>query len=285
MPSPNVQPATLYVVATPIGHLSDITLRAIDVLNHVDLICCEDTRHSRRLMNEIDCKTPLLSLHEHNERDRAKEILDKLGQGQSIGLVSDAGTPLISDPGYVLVSELVAGGFNVVPVPGASAVITALSASGLPTDHFSFEGFLPNKTLARQKKFSEFLKTSRTIVFYESSHRIEQSLTDLVASLGENRPVVLARELTKTFETYLRGTAEQVLTQVTADSNQRKGEFVLMVGGATEVSDDGLSSPELTLATLLRPLMPPKQAASAMVDVFGGNKKAYYNHLLSLVQE
>jgi 16S rRNA (cytidine1402-2'-O)-methyltransferase len=277
-----VQPQMLYVVSTPIGNLSDITERAIQVLKDVDIICCEDTRHSARLLDHLSIKKTLLSLHEHNERERSSLIIDKLKQGLSVALISDAGTPLISDPGYVLVNQVIQADLAVVPVPGVSAVITGLSVSGLPTDRFSFEGFLPHKKGARQKVLDQLKTAQRTLVFYESSHRIAESLRDMSVVFGLDRQVCVARELTKTFETLLRGSLSEVVKIVDDDANQRKGEFVVMVGGAAE-TQVSLDSPEvIALAQSLKPLLPPKKAAAVIVDVFGGSKKNYYELLMSL---
>lgn len=274
--------STLYVVATPIGNLEDLTIRAEKILKQVDFICCEDTRHSARLMEHIGCKTQLISLHEHNEREKSQYIVDRLSAGESIALVSDAGTPLISDPGYVLVNRVVEAGLSVVPVPGVSAVVTALSVAGLPTDRWYFEGFLPSKGSARLKRMSQLANATNTLVFYESSHRIAASIGDVVEVFGPDRPVAIARELTKTFETVLRGSAQVVLDQVQSDSNQQKGEFVVMVGGAQPVEQGDEDERAFLLADELKSLMPPKKAAAVVASVFGGNKKTYYEHLAGL---
>ncbi len=277
-----VNKQTLYVVATPIGNLADISQRAIDVLNSVDLICCEDTRHSARLMDHIGCRTKLISLHEHNERDKSDYIVKKLQGGHSIALVSDAGTPLISDPGYVLVNHVINAGMNVAPLPGPSAVVTALSVAGLPTDRWRFEGFLPNKTGARVKVLEALVSESCTLVFYESSHRISASLSDMEAVFGSERPIVIARELTKTFETVLRGSVAQVRELVDQDANQRKGEFVVLVQGDKDVQLLLEDPKAVLLAKELKPLLPPKKAAAVLASVFGGSKKDYYQYLLEL---
>jgi len=277
--------STLYVVATPIGNLADISERAQQVLRSVDLICCEDTRHSARLMDHLGCTTPLLSLHEHNERDRSAMIVERLQSGQSIALVSDAGTPLISDPGYVLVNHVIDAQLQVVPIPGASAVITALSISGLPTDRWRFEGFLPSKTGARLKILNALATDHLTLVFYESSHRIEGSLADMAIAFGADRPIVVARELTKTFETVLRGTIADVQQAVAADNNQRKGEFVVLVQGvATEVVGIG-DERVVALVNELTAILPPKKAAAIVAKVFGGSKKLYYEYIVALGSE
>ncbi|MEJ2042356.1 MAG: 16S rRNA (cytidine(1402)-2'-O)-methyltransferase [Reinekea sp.] len=277
-----VSPGILYVVSTPIGNLADITERAVKTLQQVDLVCCEDTRNSGRLMDAIGCRRELMSLHEHNEAERAAAVIDRLKNGQSIALISDAGTPLISDPGFVLVNEVVGAGLSVVPVPGVSAVITALSVAGLPTDRWYFEGFLPHKTTARQKALAKLVNETATTIFYESSHRIEESLRDMQSVFGEQRPVVVARELTKTFETFLRGDLASVLEQVQADGNQRKGEFVILLAGAQKKKVETIDEQAHILAMHLKPLLPPKKAAAVLADVFGGSKKTYYEYLLQL---
>ncbi|WP_320821899.1 16S rRNA (cytidine(1402)-2'-O)-methyltransferase [Reinekea sp.] len=280
-----ISKSTLYVVATPIGNLSDISDRAQQVLRSVDLICCEDTRHSARLMDHLGCVTPLLSLHEHNERERSTMIVERLQSGQSIALVSDAGTPLISDPGYVLVNHVIDAQLRVVPIPGASAVITALSISGLPTDRWRFEGFLPNKTGARLKVLNALATDHLTLVFYESGHRIQDSLADMATAFGADRPIVVARELTKTFETVLRGSIADVQVAVAADNNQRKGEFVVLVQGvATEVVGIG-DERVVALVNELRSILPPKKAAAIVAKVFGGSKKTYYEYIVALSSE
>ncbi|GGX46619.1 16S rRNA (cytidine(1402)-2'-O)-methyltransferase [Saccharospirillum salsuginis] len=271
----------LYVVATPIGHLDDISMRATRVLQGVNVCCAEDTRHSKRLLDHLNARPKLVSLHEHNERDRTGFILSLLRDDQSVALISDAGTPLISDPGYHLVKAVAEAGYTVHPIPGPSAVITALSVSGLPTDRWVFEGFLPAKTGARQKRLQTLARDTRTLVFYESSHRILDSLNDMKTVFGSERPITLARELTKTFETVLRGTLEEVVAQVESDSNQQKGEFVLVVGGTTDEPEDFGLDPR-KLAETLGPLMPPKQAAAAMVELIGGRKKQWYELITGL---
>jgi 16S rRNA (cytidine1402-2'-O)-methyltransferase len=225
----------------------------------------------------------MMALHEHNEAQKADSIIERLAQGQTLALISDAGTPLISDPGYVLVNHVIAAGYKVVPIPGVSAVVTALSVAGLPTDRWLFEGFLPSKSGARIKRFEELATQKSTVVFYESSHRIEKSLVDMVSVFGEQRPVSVARELTKNFETVLRGTLAEVLALVQADSNQQKGEFVVVLGGLVEEDKDLMTDPTiLSLAKELHDALPPKKAAAILAKVFGGNKRDYYNLLLSL---
>lgn len=230
-------PAALYLVATPIGNLEDISLRAIRILkDEVDRIACEDTRHSRKLLVHYGINKPLVSYHEHNERHRGEELLAALLAGEKIALISDAGTPLISDPGYRLVAAAAAAGIPIIPIPGASAILTALCASGLPTDAFAFGGFLPPKQGQRRKALEAWAESPATLVFYEAPHRILEALADIETVLGE-RPVVLARELTKLHEEFLRGTARQVRDQLS--SANTRGEMVILIGrGVAGLRDD-----------------------------------------------
>ena len=230
-------PAALYLVATPIGNLEDITVRALRILkDEVDRIACEDTRHSRKLLDRYGIEKPLVSYHQHNERERGEELLAALRAGERIALISDAGTPLISDPGYRLVAAAAAAGIAVIPIPGASAILTALCASGLPTDAFAFGGFLPPKQGQRRKALEAWADSPATLVFYEAPHRIIEALDDIGIVLGE-RPVVLARELTKMHEEFLRGTAREVRDQL--NTANTRGEMVLLIGrGAASVRDD-----------------------------------------------
>lgn len=276
-----ILPAALYVVATPIGHLDDITRRAADILARVDVCCAEDTRHSRKLLDHLNASPRLVSVHEHNERERIDFILSLLSEGRSVALISDAGTPLISDPGYHLVQAVAEAGYDVRPVPGVSAVITALSVAGLPTDRWVFEGFLPAKSGARQKRLDQLAFETRTVVYYESSHRIVDSLKDMATCFGTDRPAAIARELTKTFETVLRGSLATLIEQVASDPNQQRGEFVVMIGGAEAARADYGLDP-YKLADTLAPLLPPKQAAAVMVDLIGGRKKIWYELITGL---
>ncbi len=222
---------TLYVVGTPIGNLEDMTFRAVQTLQNVDLIAAEDTRHTGKLLQHFQIKTPQVSYHEHNRSSRIPELLQKLIDGSTIALVSDAGMPGISDPGYELVKACIDSDIKVVPIPGASAVITALSAGGLPTDKFVFEGFLPPKTNQRRQRL-EFLNTeSRTIIFYESPHRLRATLQDLAEVMGLQRNIVLARELTKYYEEFWRGTVEEACRHY--KSREPQGEYTILVGGVT----------------------------------------------------
>ncbi|MCB2387195.1 MULTISPECIES: 16S rRNA (cytidine(1402)-2'-O)-methyltransferase [Thalassolituus] len=278
---PRMQVGTFYVVATPIGNLADLTERAKQVLTSVDVIACEDTRHTAKLLQHLGLRKPLLSVHEHNERERVEQIARHLEQGQSMALVSDAGTPLISDPGYPLVQALRARGLNVSPIPGVSAIITALSAAGLPTDRFTFEGFLPHKSGAKREKLLAQEQEARTLVYYESKHRILDTLEVMAEVFGAERQACVARELTKTFETFYHGTLPDILSQLQADADQQKGEFVVMIAGnpdpapASEVDSNKLF--RLLLAEL-----PPKKAAAIIADLTGENKKELYQKALEM---
>ena len=272
------QAGVLYVVATPIGNIEDISYRAVQTLKDVSLICAEDTRHSQRLMAHYDIRTPMMSLHEHNEEARIQQIADKLAAGDCIALISDAGTPLISDPGFKLVRGLRQQGYSISPIPGASALISALSVAGLATDSFSFWGFLPAKSKARKERFKALAEHKETLVFYESSHRIADSLQDLSDVLGE-RQVVIARELTKNFETILSGDSSNILEQVLNDSNQQRGEFVVMVEGATNAVDGVTAEAQEVMAQLLTEL-PPNKAAKLAAQITGAKKKELYQWAL-----
>lgn len=275
----SIEVGILYVVATPIGNLGDMTPRAVEVLQKVARIAAEDTRHSAGLLRHFAITTPMLSLHEHNERQKVAALLHRLSAGESIALISDAGTPLISDPGYVLVREAQQAGIRVVPVPGASALIAALSASGLPTDRFSFEGFLPAKGGARRKLLESLRQEQRTLAFYESPHRILDSLADMVAMFGEARQAVVARELTKTFETIRHDSLGALFKWVKGDMNQQKGEFVLLVHGSEEIAE-GIDPESCRIASLLADELPVKQAAALAAQISGEKKNALYKYLL-----
>ncbi len=272
---------TLYVVATPIGNLDDLSRRAIETLKEADLIACEDTRHSRRLLRAHGIDTPLVSHHQHNEHQSAPELIRKLQAGDNIAIISDAGTPLISDPGFTLVRQAHAEKIPVSPVPGASAAIALLSASGLPTDSFRFVGFLPAKASQRRARLNQLRNDPSTLVFYESSHRIADSLQDMAAQLGEDRLATLGRELTKTFETIRHGTLAELSEWVRHDPNQQKGEFVLAVSGHTAVTSDDISEEQKALASLLKRELPPKKAAKLAAAHHQGNAKAIYQWLIS----
>ncbi len=265
----------LYVVATPIGNLGDLSPRARDVLAGADRICAEDTRHTRQMLNALGLERPLLALHEHNEDARVAQVLSYLQAGESLALVSDAGTPLISDPGYRLVRGLRAAGVTVSPVPGPCAAIAALSVAGIASDRFCFEGFLPHKAAARRERLQALAAEPRTLVFYESAHRIGECLADMRAAFGDAREAVLAREITKLFETVLDGTLASIAESVGADANQRKGEFVLVVAGAPEDSDAALREGRRLYAKLAE-VMKPSQAAKLAAELSGAPRKALY---------
>lgn len=270
----SAQAGSLFVVATPIGNLGDISARAIETLRNVDAICAEDTRHSKPLLMQFGIEKPLIALHDHNEQAQAPALVERLRAGQSLALISDAGTPLISDPGFRLVKAVREAGLRVSPVPGASAVIAALSVAGIASDRFLFEGFLPNKSAARRQRLSELAAQEATLVFYESSHRICESLSDLESVFAERR-MALARELTKRFETILDGTIPEVRARVEADSDQQRGEFVLIVEGAADRSAAQLAEGR-RLMGLLSPHLSPSQAARLAAEISGAPRKALY---------
>ena len=278
------EPGYLYIVATPIGNLGDISLRAIETMENVDLIAAEDTRHSKFMLDQQQISTPTISLHEHNEQQRSQLLLEKLQQGQSIALISDAGTPLISDPGYRLVTLVRSAGIKVVPIPGSSALIAALSASGLPSDRFAFEGFLPPKAGARQQRLTLLASETRTLIFYESPKRIVGTLNDLQQIFGADRQACLARELTKIHETIETRPLAELTDWVAADNNQQKGEIVLLVAGAAEtVSADEQAMQRLL--SLLLPEMPVKKAAAITAEWLSVSKNAAYQLALKLQQK
>ncbi|WP_313252700.1 16S rRNA (cytidine(1402)-2'-O)-methyltransferase [Stenotrophomonas sp.] len=267
--------ATLYVVATPIGNLADLSPRAQEVLRSVAAICAEDTRHTGQLLSHFGISKPLVALHDHNEEAMAQRVVARLQGGESLAVVSDAGTPLVSDPGFRLVRAARAAGIKVSPVPGACAAIAALSVAGLPSDRFVFEGFLPAKTAARRDRLQRLASETGTLVFYESSHRIAESLADMAMAFGAERPAVVARELTKLFETVLDGSLAQLLATVQADDNQRKGEFVVMVQGAGD--DEAAKVAEgRRLYARLNEHLPPSTAAKLAAELSGAPRKALY---------
>lgn len=275
------QAGTLYIVATPIGNLSDLTVRAQQVLASVDVIACEDTRHTSKLLQHLGLHKPLLSVHEHNERDRIEQVAQLLRKGQSMALVSDAGTPLISDPGYPLVQGLRQLGLPVTPIPGVSAIITALSAAGLPTDRFTFEGFLPHKAGSKREKLEAQAQEPRTLVYYEAKHRILETLQMMAEVFGAERPACVARELTKTFETFYHGTLPEILAQISADEDQQKGEFVVMIAGNPNPAPSSEVDSEKLFRLLLAEL-PPKKAAAVIAELTGENKKELYQKSLEI---
>lgn len=279
-----VEKGALYVVATPIGNLADMTERAIQVLSEVDVVAVEDTRHTSRLLQHYQIATPTLALHEHNERERAPGLVDRLLKGESVALVSDAGTPLVSDPGFHLVRLAREQGVRVVPVPGASAMLAALSVSGLPSDRFVFEGFLPAKGAARKKHLEALVREPRTLIFYEAPHRLLDTLSDMQDVFGEQRFVVLARELTKTFETIRGDNLKDLLEWIQSDVHQQKGEIVLLVHGfATEGGEDSEAEGRRVLKLLLEEL-PLSQASALAAKISGSKKKPLYQYGLTLAQ-
>jgi len=268
-------PGVLYVVATPIGNLEDLSPRALATLGTVAAICAEDTRHTRQMLTRFGLESPLLALHEHNEDELAERLVARLRAGDSLALVCDAGTPLVSDPGYRLVSAARGAGLQVSPVPGACALIAALSVAGLPSDRFAFEGFLPSKSAARRERLAGLAQEPRTLIFYESAHRISDTLADAGNAFGNDRPAILARELTKMYETVLDGDIAQLRAQLAADPNQRRGEFVLLVQGAADDHDAKLAEGRRLYAALSAHL-PPSTAARLAADLSGAPRKLLY---------
>jgi 16S rRNA (cytidine1402-2'-O)-methyltransferase len=270
--------AGLYVVATPIGNLEDITYRAVRLLSEVDLIAAEDTRHSRVLLSHYNITTPVQALHEHNEIQVFERILDRIAGGQAIALISDAGTPLISDPGFHLVRAAREAGLPVYSVPGPSAVIAALSVAGLPPDRFAFEGFLPSKATARKKRLQALCHETRTLVFFESSHRIEAAIADMTEVFGEQRLVAVCRELTKKFETVLRVPLAEMKMELAQDSNQSRGEFVVVVDGYQGSEDVALSNAQQMALALLE-FLPASQAARVAAQLNDVPRRKVYELL------
>lgn len=267
--------AGLYVVSTPIGNLGDISARALETLRSVDLICAEDTRHTRQLLAHFGIERPLQALHDHNEAAQADALVARIQAGERIALVSDAGTPLLSDPGFRLVRAAREAGVRVSPVPGPSALLAALAVSGLPCDRFCFEGFLPAKSAARRERLGALSSETRTLVFYESAHRIVEALQDCVAVFGGERHATLARELTKLFETVLTGNLETIRARVETDPDQRRGEFVLMIAGVEDDQAARLIEGRRLYARLAEHL-PPAKAARLAADLSGAPRKALY---------
>lgn len=276
-----VESGALYVVATPIGNLEDISIRALRVLREVDRIAAEDTRHTGQLLRHFGIETPLLSLHEHNEHARLEQIVTLLREGKAVALVSDAGTPLISDPGFPLVRELRRQGLRVIPVPGPSSLLAALSVAGLPTDRFVFEGFLPARAAARRERLQALAREERTLVFFEASHRIAETLADLKAVFGGERPAVLARELTKRFEEVHGAALSELAAWLDADPNRCKGEFVLVVQGAPVATEADTPETRRLLAALLTEL-PASRAVVVAAKLTGLRKKPLYDLALAL---
>lgn len=280
-----VQPGNLYIVATPIGNLADISQRALAVLRDVDLIAAEDTRHSARLLQHYHISTKTLALHDHNERDRAPDLIKRMSQGKSIALISDAGTPLISDPGFHLVRQARESGTRVIPVPGASAMVAALSAAGLPSDRFVFEGFLPAKSTARQKRLEAMADETRTAIFYEAPHRLLDTLTDMANVYGNERHIVMARELTKTFETIKGDSAAALLQWAKNDPDQQKGEIVLLVKGMETENDNALPAEAQRILKLLITELPLSQASALAAKITGSKKKPLYQFGLDVLKD
>jgi 16S rRNA (cytidine1402-2'-O)-methyltransferase len=276
--------AALFLVATPIGNLGDISFRALETLKSVDLIAAEDTRHSKRLLQHFAIDTRLIACHEHNEEQQAPALVERMRKGQSIALISDAGTPLVSDPGYRLVQAALKENIRVVPVPGPCAAIAALSVSGLPTDSFVFEGFPPARPGARQNYLRTLQAEQRTVVFYVSCHRIIDTLKDMVLVFGGQRQAVMARELTKAYETIHRAALSDLVEWVENDPNQKKGEIVLLVAGAQQQGDAGRQLLDKLLPVLVEEL-PVKQAATIAARVTGLNKNDLYTLALALKEK
>ncbi len=273
----------LYVVATPIGNLGDITHRAVEVLSSVDWIAAEDTRHTKQLLSALGLKKELFSLHEHNEQHRAEQLLVKLKGGQRGALVSDAGTPLINDPGYHLVKKLRDHEIAVMPVPGVSAVITALSCAGLPTDRFAYEGFLPAKNSKRLQALEHLVREARTMVFYESPHRLKESLGSMQTVFGDEREMVVGRELTKKFEQFVSGQISEVVEYFEENSDRVRGEFVVMVAGFSDVGEDTNQAAvdiDKMIEVMLTQNLPVKQISEMISQITGEKKKIIYQKVL-----
>jgi 16S rRNA (cytidine1402-2'-O)-methyltransferase len=278
------QGGTLYVVATPIGNLDDLSPRATRTLAHVDVVAAEDTRHSGRLLSHLGIQKRMIALHDHNEKDRAAGILAELKAGRDVALISDAGTPLISDPGYVLVRDARAAGYRVSPIPGPCALVVALSAAGLPTDRFLYVGFLPAKRSGRRASLEPLASESATLVFYESPHRILESVRDIAEVLGEDREMVLGREITKTFETFYSGSVAEVLAELEQDPHGTRGEFVVMVRGAMAQpgNDDAATMDVDRVLRVLLAELPVKKVAKMASELTGLSKNELYQRALAL---
>jgi 16S rRNA (cytidine1402-2'-O)-methyltransferase len=272
----------LYVVATPIGNMGDISARTREILAGVGVVAAEDTRHSGHLLRELGLERPLVSLHEHNERARAGELVARLLAGESIALVSDAGTPLVSDPGYLLVRAALDAGVVVSPVPGPCAAIAARSTAGVPTERFFFEGFLPARAMARRRRLAELATETRTLVIYEAPHRIADCLQDLAAACGAARSACVARELTKHFETFYRGGLGELAARAAADADMRRGECVIIIAGAPETPPDSAGL-DATLAVLLK-FLPASAAAAATAELTGARRNDVYARALALAK-
>ena len=273
---------TLFIVATPIGNLNDITFRAVEILKSVDIVLAEDTRHSKKLLLHLDISKHVRAFHEHNEREKTKAIIDELHSGKSIALISDAGTPLISDPGYFLVAQAKKEGLKVVPIPGPSALIAALSASGLASDSFTFLGFLPSKQTARVKLLKNLVSRTETSIFYESPKRILATLTDMQSIFGNDREVCLAKELTKAFETIHTDSIPNLIKYLTSNKSYQKGEFVLLIS-ATDKIDIAEAETQLdSLLPILCAEMGASKAAKIAAKITGIDKKQCYKRAIDL---
>lgn len=273
----------LYVVATPIGNLADVTFRAVDVLRRVGVIAAEDTRHTKRLLDRYDIRTPCVAYHEHNERQMTPRLIERLVQGQSVALVSDAGTPLISDPGYHLIDAAHdTRTVPIIPIPGPSAVTAALSVAGLPNDRFVFEGYLPAKPGARRRRLAEMEREARTMVFYEAPHRITAALADMAGAFGEDRRATFARELTKTFETVYRATLGGLAARIQAEEDQRRGEFVVVVHGRQVEPCQALEGDHERMLTVLLRHVPLKTAVAVAAELSGEKKNRLYEKAVEL---
>lgn len=272
----DVKRGRLWIVATPIGNLEDLSPRAAAVLRDVALVAAEDTRHSGPLLARVGSRARTLALHEHNEREQASRIVETLREGHDVAVVADAGTPLVSDPGYRLVRAAREAGIEVSPVPGPCAAVAALSVAGLASDRFVFEGFLPARAAARRERLGALVAEARTLIFYESSHRIVDMLGDLVALFGADRPAVVARELTKLFETVLSSPLAGLLERVAADPNQQRGEFVVLVAGAVGAEADATLAEGRRVFALLREELPPARAAKLAAAITGAPRRLLY---------
>ena len=275
----------LYLVATPIGDMTDIAPRALGILSTVDIVAVEDKRRSSRLFSHFGIKTPMISYHDHSEEKQVKKIIDELLCGKSVALISDAGTPLISDPGYKLVNAAKDKSIKVSPVPGPCALIAAISASGLPSDRFIFEGFLPSKSIPRITKIQNISADSRTIIFYEAPHRILETLIDMIKVIGPSRKIVLARELTKTYETFISGTLESVLQIIEKDLNKQKGEIVIVLAGADPSEKKIETQDSKRILSVLLEELPLKQAVSLGSKITGIQKNIFYKLALDLKKQ
>ncbi|HEU4484113.1 MAG TPA: 16S rRNA (cytidine(1402)-2'-O)-methyltransferase [Povalibacter sp.] len=276
-----VRPGTIYVVATPIGNLGDMTARAREVLGAVSRIAAEDTRHTRQLLQQLGIEAELTSLHEHNETGKSAALLERVATGESLAIVSDAGTPLISDPGFPLIAAARQRGISVVAVPGACAAIAALSIAGLPTDRFIFEGFLPAKSAARRSHLTSLAAEPRTLVFYEAPHRLRETLEDMAAVLGAGRAVTVSRELTKRFETSYSGSLQELLDQALQDENMSRGEIVIVVAGA-DPQPNALAADAQQLLRALLDELSPSQAARIAARITGAKRAELYEHAMRM---